>query len=82
MELDGEHLEARERLVVTPAAGVFEPVDPLPHHVEVGSTLGFVHSTTAVTPVRSRFRGTVVTLVAAAGERLAEHERVAWLRLA
>jgi len=80
MDLDGEHLEARERLVVTPAAGVFEPADPLPEHVEVGSTLGFVHGRSTITPVRSRFRGTLVALVAATGERLTEHQRVAWLR--
>jgi hypothetical membrane protein len=80
MDLQGECLEASERVVVTPAAGVFVPADPLPEQVEVGSTLGFIHAHAGVTPVRSRFRGTLVALVAATGERLVEHQRVAWLR--
>jgi hypothetical membrane protein len=80
MDLQGECLQASERIVVTPAAGVFVPADPLPRHVEVGSTLGFIHGQASVTPVRSSFRGTLVALVAATGERLVEHQRVAWLR--
>jgi hypothetical protein len=80
MDLQGECLEACERVVVTPTAGVFVPADPLPEHVEVGSTVGFIHAHSGVTPVRSRFRGTLVALVALTGERLAEHQRVAWLR--
>ena len=80
MDLQGECLQASERVVVTPAAGVFVPADPLPEQVEIGSTLGYVHAHAGVTPVRSRFRGTLVALVAATGERLVEHQRVAWLR--
>ena len=80
VDLDGEYLDACERVVVAPAAGVFEAADPLPEEVEVGSTVGFVHANAQVTPVRSRFRGTLVALVAATGERLREHQRVAWIR--
>jgi hypothetical protein len=80
MDLQGEHLEATERLVVTPAAGVFEAAEDLPHQIEIGSTVGYIHSQDLVTPVRSQFAGELVSLVAASGERLILHQRVAWLR--
>ncbi len=80
MELEGEHLEAAERLVVTPAAGVFEAAPDLPDQIEIGSTVGYIHGQDVVTPVRSRFAGELVSLVASSGERLILHQRVAWLR--
>ena len=81
MDLQGEHLDVDERIVVTPTAGVFVATDQLPETVDVGSTIGHVHTTTEVTPVRSSFRGRLVSLVATTGERVGEHQRVAWLRL-
>jgi len=75
---DGEHLFAPERLVVSPAAGVFEPASDVAEgsHVERGRVLGHV----AGTEVRSPFRGTVKGLLAVAGERLKRSQPVAWLR--
>lgn len=77
---EGEHLFAAERLVVSPAAGVFTPVDGIVEgqHIEHGHVLGHV----AGQEVRSAFRGTVKGLMAVAGERLTHRQPVAWLRTA
>jgi [acyl-carrier-protein] S-malonyltransferase len=77
---DGEHLFTAERLVVSPAAGVFTPVDDVTEglHIEKGRVLGHV----AGHEVRSAFRGTVKGLLAVAGERLTHRQPVAWLRTA
>jgi [acyl-carrier-protein] S-malonyltransferase len=77
---DGEHLFAAERLVVSPAAGVFVPADDVAEgqHIERGRVVGHV----AGHEVRSPFRGTVKGLLAVAGERLTRSQPVAWLRTA
>jgi [acyl-carrier-protein] S-malonyltransferase len=77
---EGEHLFAAERLVVSPAAGVFTPVDDIAEgqHIEKGRVLGHV----AAPEVRSPFRGTVKGRLAGAGERLTHRPPVAWLRTA
>jgi [acyl-carrier-protein] S-malonyltransferase len=77
---EGEHLFAAERLVVSPAAGVFTPADDVAEgqHIERGRVVGHV----AGHEVRSPFRGTVKGLLAVAGERLTRSQPVAWLRTA
>jgi [acyl-carrier-protein] S-malonyltransferase len=77
---DGEHLFAAERLVVSPAAGVFTPADDVAEgqHIERGRVVGHV----AGHEVRSPFRGTVKGLLAVAGERLTRSQPIAWLRTA
>jgi [acyl-carrier-protein] S-malonyltransferase len=77
---EGEHLFAAERLVVSPAAGVFTPTGDVAEgqHIEAGRVLGHV----AGHEVRSAFRGTVKGLLAVAGERLTHRQPVAWLRTA
>jgi [acyl-carrier-protein] S-malonyltransferase len=77
---EGEHLFTAERLVVSPAAGVFVPATDLTEgeHIEKGRVLGHV----AGHEVRSAFRGTVKGLLAVAGERLTHRQPVAWLRTA
>lgn len=82
MDLHGEHLTATERVVVSPAAGVFVPVASVDPDLEVGTTLGFVRTGADEVPVRSPFVGELVSIVADAGERLTLHQRVAWLRVA
>ena len=76
----GEYLDATERVVVSPAAGVFTPVASMSDRVEVGSTLGFVECGGESVPVVSPFRGRLGSVVATGGQRLAPHQRVAWLR--
>ncbi|MGK2949526.1 MAG: ACP S-malonyltransferase [Acidimicrobiales bacterium] len=77
---DGEHLFAAERLVVSPAAGVFTPAHDVTEglHIERGRVVGHV----AGHEVRSPFHGTVKGLLAVAGERLTRSQPVAWLRTA
>jgi [acyl-carrier-protein] S-malonyltransferase len=77
---DGEHLFASERLVVSPAAGVFTPALDVAEgqHIERGRVVGHV----AGHEVRSPFHGTVKGLLAVAGERLTRSQPVAWLRTA
>jgi [acyl-carrier-protein] S-malonyltransferase len=75
---DGEHLFVVERLVVSPAAGVFvrrtEVVDG--SRIEVGTVLGHVGDA----EVRSPFAGILQNFIAHEGERLTMREPVAWLR--
>jgi [acyl-carrier-protein] S-malonyltransferase len=77
---EGEHLFATERLVVSPAAGVFEPADDVTEGttVEPGQIVGSI----AGVAVRSPFAGVVMGVLAMAGERLSVSQPVAWLRVA
>ncbi len=78
---DGEHLFMTERMVVSPAAGVFSP-DPRwvdagdDAKVEVGELLG----TVGTTEVRSLFAGVVQGFIALDGERVTASQPIAWLR--
>jgi [acyl-carrier-protein] S-malonyltransferase len=77
---EGEHLFAVERMVVSPAAGVFSlderfKADPA-GTLEVGDVLG----TIGATEVRSLFAGTVMGFIAVDGERVTASQPIAWLR--
>jgi [acyl-carrier-protein] S-malonyltransferase len=78
---EGEHLFATERLVVSPAAGVFTPAGPTPDagdaEVGVGDVLGKVGEH----EVRSQFRGWLMELLAVPGERVTQSQPIAWLRV-
>lgn len=75
---DGEHLFATERLVVSPAAGIFTP-DP---SVETGTliTRGTVLGTVGNVEVRSAFAGEVQGFLALPDERVTARQPIAWLR--
>jgi [acyl-carrier-protein] S-malonyltransferase len=76
---DGEHLFAAERMIVSPAAGVFTPADlDEGQHIERGSVVGHVAGHEVLSP----FRGTIKGVLAVAGERLTRSQPVAWLRTA
>ena len=66
--------------MVSPVAGVFTPLHPLSDRVEVGSTLGYIDCGGEPVPVVSPFQGRIGSVVASGGQRLAPHQRVAWLR--
>ncbi len=77
---DGEQLHMVERLVVSPAAGIFS-LDarwrtPETHAVEVGSLIGTVGDL----EVLSLFEGTLMGLLAVDGERVTPSQPIAWLR--
>lgn len=85
----GEHLHVSERVVLSPAAGIFEP-DPTLQvpahngdqgaHLAVGDLIGTVAGTGRPVEVRSAFAGPLVGLLALPGERLTAGQPVAWLR--
>jgi [acyl-carrier-protein] S-malonyltransferase len=76
--LEGEHLFAHERLVVSPGAGIFVPaagiVDGI--EIEVGTVLGHVGER----EVRSPFAGILQSYIAVATERVTARQPIAWLR--
>jgi [acyl-carrier-protein] S-malonyltransferase len=74
---EGEHLFAAERLVVSPAAGVFEPNGIADHtHIFVGTVIGHIGDT----EVRSPFEGILQSYTAVSGERVTLRQPIAWLR--
>ncbi len=77
---DGELLYAIERLIVSPATGVFEPLAGLESGgpVERGQLVGSV----GPVEVRSPFAGSLEGLLALAGERVNTSQPLAWLRAA
>jgi 1-acyl-sn-glycerol-3-phosphate acyltransferase len=76
----GETIDIDERVVVSPAAGVFTPLTAEGTHVEVGQRIGHVCTTSALIPVCTPFSGQLVIMSAVAGERVGRCQRVAWLR--
>jgi [acyl-carrier-protein] S-malonyltransferase len=77
---EGEHLFATERLVVSPAAGVFTPDPELAAGdvIQAGAVVGRVGDQ----EVRSPFTGAVMGLIAVDGERVTMSQPIAWLRTA
>lgn len=76
--ISGEHLFATERLIVSPAAGVFTPSGGLVDgsHIEVGHVIGHVNGQ----EVRSSFTGTFQAYIGLEGERVTVRQPMAWLR--
>lgn len=75
---EGEHLFAVERLVVSPASGVFVPLTSVQHghRISIGQTLGTIGDT----PVVSVFEGVLQAFIAVDGERVTLRQPIAWLR--
>ena len=78
----GETIDVMERVIVSPAGGIYEPLDR-DDEVAEGDVIGHV----AVAgqdrvPVRSPFTGRLVEVVAWHGERVLHRQRIAWLRVA
>lgn len=75
---EGEHLFAVERLVVSPAAGVFTPAQGIGVGTVIG--VGLVIGHVGDAEVRSPFAGVVQNYIAVDGERVTAHQPIAWLR--
>jgi [acyl-carrier-protein] S-malonyltransferase len=75
---EGEGLSINERLLVSPAAGVFAPAEAL----QVGGavTVGQLLGTVGALEVRSPFSGMVHGVLAVDGERVMASQPLAWLR--
>lgn len=78
VRIEGEHLFAVERLVVSPAAGIFRRAAGFDDGtvIEVGTVLGHVGGH----EVRSPFAGILQSYIAVETERLTARQPVAWLR--
>jgi [acyl-carrier-protein] S-malonyltransferase len=77
---DGEHLYMKERMIVSPTAGVFSPTDQWRETTEGLIEVGDVLGTIGDIEVRSRFSGRVMGLIAVDGERVTTSQPIAWLR--
>lgn len=80
-----EGVSIRERLVVAPCAGRFEPLPPETftcegEWVETGQELAYVTTTAAPEPVVSRFRGWVMGMLAVPGQPVARGDALFWIR--
>ncbi len=77
---EGEYLYAVERLVVSPATGVFQPLADLTSNTPLtaGQLVGHVGSV----EVRSAFAGMLQGVLALEGERVMTSQPIAWLRTA
>lgn len=75
---EGEHLFATERLIVSPAAGIFEPVPGLGDGARI--TVGTVIGHLGEVEVRSAFDGVLQSYIAVSGERVTPRQPIAWLR--
>ena len=75
--VEGEHLFAVERLVVSPSAGIFSPTSVAPGTaIDVGTVIGHVGEH----EVRSPFRGVLQSYIALDTERVSARQPIAWLR--
>ena len=75
--IEGEHLFAVERLIVSPAAGIFTPIKiPTLSPILVGQLIGHVGEH----EVRSAFDGLLQAYIAVDGERVTSRQPIAWLR--
>jgi hypothetical protein len=79
---DGETVWVQERVIVSPGSGVFVP-EAVGPELDEGDVIGHVAGAGGSTlPVVSPFAGRLVSLYASAGERVAVHDRIAWMRAA
>jgi [acyl-carrier-protein] S-malonyltransferase len=78
----GEHLHVHERLVVSPATGIFQPEPPSDGAAAEGEAIavGGLLGTVAGDEVRSPFAGWLMGMMALPGERVVVGQPVAWLR--
>ena len=76
--IEGEHLFATERLVVSPAAGILTLADDCEagREIKVGDLLGTVGSQEVI----SSFAGEIMGVLAVHGERVTSRQPIAWLR--
>lgn len=83
--MEGERILIPERMIVSPADGVFRSEsnngDLIGEIVNVNDVIGYVETVGQSIPVTSPFHGTIHGLIAHSGERLRKHEPVAWLRI-
>ncbi len=74
---EGEHLSLTVRMVVSPAAGIYQPVAAASNGagVAVGGLMGHIGDV----EVRSPFGGVISGMLAVSGERVTSGQPIAWL---
>jgi biotin carboxyl carrier protein len=78
---EGESVDAAARVIVSPAAGVYVPVDDVDEVTE-GGVIGHIEVAGELpVPVRSAFDGRVIEVLVWPGERVRFRQRIAWLRV-
>ena len=77
--VEGEHLFATDRMVVSPATGVFTPTTDvgLGQVVLAGALLGHI----GATEIHSPFSGEFMGWLAVENERVTASKPIAWLRV-
>ena len=78
VQLEGEHLFAVERLVVSPSAGIFTPTVGIESGAQI--TAGQCLGTVGAVEVYSAFTGILQAYIAVDGERVTARQPIAWLR--
>lgn len=78
LPVEGEHLFAAERVIVSPAAGIFTPIGSLVEGAPI--VVGMVLGTVGDVEVRSPFAGQLQSYIALATERVMMRQPIAWLR--
>ncbi len=85
VDMQGERILIPERMIVSPADGVFrstnDNTDLVGTDINIDDVIGFVDTIGQSIPVVSPFQGILHGLIAHSGERLRKHEPVAWLRV-
>ena len=78
---EGEHLSMSVRMVVSPAAGVFQPDQRARPGAKltVGGLLGHIGNIDDGVEVRSSFAGEISGMLAVGGERVTAGQPIAWL---
>lgn len=83
--MEGERILIPERMIVSPADGVFRSNvnndDLVGDTINVDDVIGFVETVGQSIPITSPFSGVLHGMIAHSGERLRQHEPVAWLRV-
>ena len=83
--MEGGRILIPERMIVSPADGVFRSADDsediIGRNIKVNDIIGYVDTVSKSVPILSPFTGTLRGLIAHSGERLRQHEPVAWLRM-
>lgn len=83
--MEGERILIPERMIVSPADGIFRSEsnngDLVGSNINVDDVIGYVETVGQSIPITSPFDGVLHGLIAHSGERLRKHEPVAWLRV-
>ncbi len=83
--MEGERILIPERMIVSPADGLFKSSsnngELIGKEIQINEVIGHIETVGKSIPITSPFHGVVHGMIAHSGERLRQHEPVAWLRV-